>query len=57
MRFSLFNIPIPYKTTKGSFSGYWVTLDAQCAGEHETVGTYLETNFRASFLAAFPALE
>ena len=39
MRFSLFNVPVEYKTGKGSFGGYWVTLDAEYAGKVETVGT------------------
>ncbi|CAF9938975.1 MAG: hypothetical protein HETSPECPRED_001443 [Heterodermia speciosa] len=37
MRFSLFNVPVEYKTGKGSFGGYWVTLDAEYAGKGETV--------------------
>lgn len=39
-RFSQFNTPIEYGTGNGSFSGYWITFDAEYAAEYETALTW-----------------
>jgi hypothetical protein len=36
-RFSQFNPPLKYADGSGSFSGYWITFDAEYAAEYETV--------------------
>jgi hypothetical protein len=35
-RFSQFNTPIEYDSGNGSFSGYWITFDAEYAAKYET---------------------
>ena len=35
-RFSQFNVPLEYGTGNGTFSGYWITFDAEYTAEYET---------------------
>ena len=35
-RFALFNPPIEYPTGNGSYSGYWITFDAEYVAQYET---------------------
>ncbi|MCJ1348075.1 hypothetical protein MMC31_006306 [Peltigera leucophlebia] len=39
-RFSQFKVPVEYTIGKGSFSGYWITFEAQYAAEYETALTW-----------------
>ena len=35
-RFSQYNVPVEYPSGNGSYSGYWITFDAEYAAEYET---------------------